>query len=482
MHYAALATDYDGTIAHDGAVDPPTIAALERLRASGRRLVLVTGRELPDLCRVMNRLDLFDRVVAENGGLLYRPETREECPLAEPPPAALVERLRERGVSPLSAGRVVVATREPHETEVLAAIHDLGLEQQITFNKGAVMVLPAGVTKESGLRTALAELEIAPLNCAGVGDAENDLAMLALCGAKVAVANALASVRESADLVTAAARGAGVAELVDRLIATDLAEIDRAAPRRQVTLAQGGDGGEVLRIAAHRETMLLAGASGGGKTTVTVGLLERAAAAGLQFCVVDPEGDYDGMEQAVVEGTETQPPVVARVAELLRKTGANVTVSLLGVKLADRPAFLAELLPELLRLRARTGRPDFIAIDEAHHLFPQDADPAGTVLPGGLEGVLFITVRPQSVASRVLDVVGRIIAVGGEPGAALATFCRAAGLPEPQVAGALETGLLLTLSRDDPRPRRLRVIPGAALHRRHVRKYAEGTLPEDRSF
>lgn len=126
-------------------------------------------------------------------------------------------------------------------------------------------------------------------------------------------------------------------------------------------------------------------------------------------------------------------------------------------------------------------------IDEAHHLLPQQADPAGTVLPPDLQGVLFVTVHPQSVAPRVLGAVGRVLAVGTEPGTALDAFCRAAGLPEPRVAGELETGevetgLLLTLSRDDPAPRRLRVIPGAALHRRHVRKYAEGTLPEDRSF
>jgi hydroxymethylpyrimidine pyrophosphatase-like HAD family hydrolase len=30
MHYVALATDFDGTIAHDGVVDEPTQAALER--------------------------------------------------------------------------------------------------------------------------------------------------------------------------------------------------------------------------------------------------------------------------------------------------------------------------------------------------------------------------------------------------------------------------------------------------------------------
>ena len=75
IHYLALATDYDGTIADDGAVDTPTLAALERLRAGARHLLLVTGRELTDLQRVMPRLDLFDLVVAENGALLYDPAT-----------------------------------------------------------------------------------------------------------------------------------------------------------------------------------------------------------------------------------------------------------------------------------------------------------------------------------------------------------------------------------------------------------------------
>ncbi len=105
MHYVALATDYDGTIAHDGVVDPPTLAALERLRASSRKLILVTGRELDDLLRVMPRIDVFDRVVAENGAVLYRPETREERLLAPAPPPAFVEALRAAGVDPLSVGR-----------------------------------------------------------------------------------------------------------------------------------------------------------------------------------------------------------------------------------------------------------------------------------------------------------------------------------------------------------------------------------------
>ncbi len=155
MHYVALATDYDGTIAHDGEVDEPTLAALERLRGASRRLVLVTGRDLDDLIRCMPRLDLFDIVVAENGAVLYWPATRQERTLAAPPPPEFIDRLREASVSPLSVGRVIVASWEPNEGKVLAVIRDMGLELQIIFNKGAVMVLPAGVNKESGLRAAL---------------------------------------------------------------------------------------------------------------------------------------------------------------------------------------------------------------------------------------------------------------------------------------------------------------------------------------
>ena len=202
MRYLALCCDYDGTLAHDGRVDEPTLAGLEQLLASGRRLVLVTGRELPDLQATFPRLDLFERVVAENGALLYRPATREEKPLAERPPDAFVELLRSRGVAPMSVGRVIVATWQPHEHAVLEAIRELGLELQVIFNKGAVMVLPAGVNKATGLAAALEEMGLSPHNVVGVGDAENDHAFLSLCECSAAVANALPTVKETADLTT----------------------------------------------------------------------------------------------------------------------------------------------------------------------------------------------------------------------------------------------------------------------------------------
>src|SRR5215207_3831834 len=164
MRYHVLATDYDGTIAHHGEVDAETLAGLRRLTASGRKLVLVTGRELEDLLRVFEHMELFELVVAENGAVLYRPADQSITPLAERPPDEFAAALRERGVDPLSVGHIIVATWEPNETAVLQTIRDLGLELEIIFNKGAVMVLPPGVNKASGLAAALHQIGISPHN------------------------------------------------------------------------------------------------------------------------------------------------------------------------------------------------------------------------------------------------------------------------------------------------------------------------------
>jgi hydroxymethylpyrimidine pyrophosphatase-like HAD family hydrolase len=225
LRYHALACDYDGTLATDGVVDPPTLEALDRLRDSGRKLILVTGRELGDLLRVFPHIGRFERVVAENGALLYRPATGEELVLAEPPPAEFIAALREKKVRPLSLGRVIVATWEPFQTTVRETIRNLDLELQVVFNKGAVMVLPLGVDKAVGLQAALAEMELSLHQTVGVGDAENDEAMLSACHCSAAVANALQRTKDVADIITQADHGAGVAELIDRMIATDLQEL-----------------------------------------------------------------------------------------------------------------------------------------------------------------------------------------------------------------------------------------------------------------
>jgi hydroxymethylpyrimidine pyrophosphatase-like HAD family hydrolase len=484
MRYLALATDYDGTLAHHGAVSDATWAAVKRLRDSGRKALLVTGREPEDLQTVCPRLDLFDLVVAENGALLYRPATRELRPLAEPPPAAFVEELRHRGVSPVSVGHVIVATREPHQAAALAAIHDLGLELQVIFNKGAVMVLPTGVNKASGLAAALAELGLSPHNVVGVGDAENDHTFLCLCECAAAVANALPALREHADLVTRGDHGAGVVELIDGLLADDLRALDGKLTRHHVLLGRREDGPEV-RVPPYGTTLLVAGPSGSGKSTVTTGVLERLAKAGYQFCVIDPEGDYASLEEAVVLGTPRRAPEADEVLRLLRGAGQSVVVNLLGVALADRPLFFAGLLPRLQELRAAAGHPHWLVLDEAHHLLPADWAPAPTALPQRLDSALLITVHPDAVAPAVLTGVNTVLAVGDEPGRTLAQFAAALKEAPPDgAAGPLGAGEVLAWLRGPhaEAPFRLRAELGHTERRRHSRKYAEGELPPDRSF
>jgi len=218
--YQALATDYDGTLAHHGTVSAQALSAIERLRASGKKLVLVTGRELEELKGVFPEIGFCDLVVAENGALLYWPKNGQIKLLAEAPPASFAQELRARGV-PAAVGRVIVATVEPHENTVLQTIKAMGLELEVIFNKGAIMILPTGVNKATGLRAGLSRLGLSTRHVIGVGDAENDHAFLSICGCGIAVANALPTLKERADFVTQRPNGYGVTELIDQLLANN---------------------------------------------------------------------------------------------------------------------------------------------------------------------------------------------------------------------------------------------------------------------
>lgn len=231
MRFVALATDYDGTLATDGNVAEETWEAVRRLRASGRKVLLVTGRELDDLRSICPGLEIFDRVVAENGGVLYRPATCEQEILAPSPPKELIRALHDRGVVHLEVGKTILGTVRPYETEVIQAISELGLQWQVIFNKDAVMVLPFGVNKATGLTAALKELGLSPHNVVAVGDAENDRAFLDLCECSAAVANALPDLKKNADIVTGGEEGQGVVELIEELLADDLRRYEKQNER-----------------------------------------------------------------------------------------------------------------------------------------------------------------------------------------------------------------------------------------------------------
>jgi len=482
VRYFALACDYDGTLACNGRVDDSTLAALGRLRESGRKLIMVTGRELEDLIRVFPHTHLFERVVAENGAVLYDPSTHDIQPLAAAPPADFTRELERRHVAPLSVGHVIVATWEPHGTTVFDVIREMGLELHVIFNKGAVMVLPSGVNKASGLRRALDALKLSPHNTVGVGDAENDHAFLTACECGVAVANALDSVKAHVDLVTRADHGAGVSELIDAIIATDLEELNPRLSRYDLLIGRADANGEDVRVHAYGGAVLIAGPSGAGKSTVTTTLLERLAEASYQFCVLDPEGDYEEFTGAIALRGDPRA-LIDDSLRVLNRPDANAVVNLLDERREDRPRILDMLLPRLLELRGGTGRPHWLVIDEAHHLLPATWQPSETLIPAQFENVVLVTVHPDHVASSVLARVQTVIVVGRDPQRTLDAFAGGRGeastrLP-PDIADREGHAWFV---RNGAAPISFTIAEPTLERRRHQRKYAVGELGEDKSF
>ncbi|CAD0264923.1 HAD-IIB family hydrolase [Pseudomonas veronii] len=406
MHFLALAVDYDGTIAENGNVPAHVCTALASLKASGRKLLLITGRELQALKHHFTQLDLFDLVVVENGALLYDPRTDTEELIADSASTELVERLRDKGVSSLSVGRSVIATWHPFEDAVISSIRELGLELQMTFNKDAIMVLPTGVNKASGLSAALLRLGICELNVVGVGDAENDHAFLAICGCAAAVNNAIDSIKARADICLSQDHGRGVCELIDMLLQKDAALVP--VERIGVQLGRTADARKVWL--PPESVLLVIGNSGSGKSSYVTWLTERMVEAHQGFCIIDPEGDYLSLDGAVTVGGLTTPPTTEESLHHLLQARLNVVVSTLALDPAARVQLFGELLPFIQQLRSSTGRPYWMVVDEAHYMLPHCAAwPSGFLAN---MGAIIVALDFDQVCPSLLDAVDVLVTLG----------------------------------------------------------------------
>jgi len=481
-----LACDYDGTIAEAGRCSPEMARALARVRESGRKVLLVTGRMLPDLRSVCPDVDrMVDAIVAENGALLYFPETREARTLGDPPESALVEELRRRGV-PFDLGSSIVATTEGYADMALAAIRETGVERTLVFNKGALMLLPGGVTKGTGLDAALTVLALSRHNMVGVGDAENDHAFLAMSECAVAVADAIPALRERADYVTRAPGARGVIELIEEHLVNDLVALMPRLTRHRLPIGDTGDG-EPVTISPHATRMLIVGPSASGKSTLTGLLVERLIESGRSVLLVDPEGDYQTfaeLERVVVLGgsSERVLPTPDELRQLLHQPRTSLVLNLSAMTRAEKVAYATKALGAVAFVRSTTGLPHWLILDEAHHIAPADGSPVVELLRAGAESLCMSTLDVGDLAPELRALPNVVAAT--ELGAFTAATRAAAGGRPPVLAGPpLGDGeAAIAWLGTTSRAQRFRVAKRRVQHRRHVRKYTEGELPPDRSF
>jgi phosphoglycolate phosphatase (TIGR01487 family) len=459
-YFRAIAVDLDGTLASNDAVHPSALQAIETTRRE-RRMVLVTGRTMEDLRTGFPGLTArFDAVVTENGGVLHtRTSTRQ---LAEPVDPAVDKALADRGVV-ARRGRVLVAVDGGDVGTVVQVLTALGLDCQVVHNRAAAMILPAGVTKGSGLTYALDELGLSAHNTIAVGDAENDFALLQAAEVGVAVANAVPSLAEHADLVLDQADGEGIATL---LAGPLLAGHQRLCPPRQWVQVGEFEDGQATCVPGSQTSVLISGDTGAGKSYLAGLLAERWIEAGYSVLVVDREGDHLGLATRpgvhLVDAAE-HLPTPSDLLAIARPNRASIVLDLSGRSTDTKLDYVRRLPAAISAERALHGIPHWVVHDEAHEeLWAADTQTAKLAVAE--PGLCLVTWQPDSLP----DEVRRSLAV-------MLTVTEAPGPPRP-------APLRATAQFAGEQARPFRIGERLSTHVRHQHKYATTPLPHHRRF
>jgi hydroxymethylpyrimidine pyrophosphatase-like HAD family hydrolase len=482
-YFRAVAVDYDGTITADRRPDDAVLRAIAAARAAGWRMVLVTGRILAELRDVFPEVEAaFDAVVAENGGVVWTPG-RGTRSVARPVCAELETALGYLGV-PVRRGRVLLATTANHDQAILREIARLGLECQLIHNRSALMVLPAGITKGTGLLEVLSELGISRHNTIGVGDAENDHSLFDVCELGVAVGNALEGLKVRADLVLPAPDGQGFTEfLLGRVMPGGLRV---SSPRQQVRLGSYPDG-RPATIPSAQANLLVIGGTRSGKSCLANLLAERLIARGYSICVLDPEGDHMEVGRfpgVVALGGNGDLPHGELLRPLLQQGHASVVIDLSLRPESEKRDYFKRILKELQQIREDTGLPHWLVVDEAHLV--QASEPPCSRPGDSMRGLCLVTYRPSDLGRPLREAMDIIIRMPGADSLASLDLAPDHPLAAHLTREALEqfdslaAGSALIVDRDGIRVFTVdRLVRG---HVRHWHKYLHANLPPHHQF
>lgn len=489
MKLSVLALDYDGTLTRSDVLDPPVRGAIAMARTSGVVTLLVTGRILSELRRVAGPLHFVDAVVAENGAVLHFPDSDHTSLLAPPIPRQFTDELARRGIVH-TAGESLVDADARDAPLLLKVIQDLELPLVLIFNGGRVMVLPQGVSKATGLHTALDTLRLSARNAVAIGDRENDHELLRLAEVGVAVEWGSAALRDLADFTLKGSGPLAVAAYIAQLATAGRVPLPPRA-RRRLRLGYTEDGRE-FSLAARGRNVLIAGDAKSGKSWAAGLLCEQLILHGYCVCVIDPEGDYrslEGLPGVTVLGGEDPPPTPRDLLRALRYPDRSVVIDLSHQPHDRKIEYIRSVLPALNVLRRRSGLPHRIVVDEAHY-FLHDAD-ARHLLDLELNGYTVVTYCASRLPKELLAATEVIIVTCESNPSEIEALCRCCA--KCTTADAVHWGLLahlkvgqaVALPITEEAGGDLRVFtmgPRITSHVRHREKYVDVPVAEAKAF
>jgi len=489
MKLTVLALDYDGTIAR-GEIERQVRDSIAAMRSSGTIVLLVTGRILDELRRVAGDLHFVDGVVAENGAVVHFPDSDHTTVLAPEVPQAFLTEIARRGI-PFQSGHCLVDADADESPRLLEAIRVLELPLVPLFNRSRVMILSQGVSKATGLHTALDMLRLSARNTLAIGDAENDHELLRLAEVGAAVEWGSEALKAAADLVVSGTGPRAISPFLAPLaVSQSLPQPPRA--RRRLRLGYGEDGRE-LSLAVRGRNVLVAGDAKSGKSWVAGLLCEQLILHGYCVCVIDPEGDYHSLEAlpgVSVLGGEDPPPSPRQLLRALRYPDRSVIIDLSHLPQDEKIEYARALLPSLNEIRRRTGLPHRIVIDEAHY-FLHGAD-AASLLDFELDGYIVVTYWASRLPPALLAATEvMIVTCESDPVEIDALWRRCAGCAQTDVAawravlGHLTLGQAVVLPLIEEAGGVIRpFVIGRRLtpHVRHREKYVDVPVTDDRAF
>lgn len=407
MRFSVLAIDYDGTIAEHGQLNSKVRAALADVRRHGIYVVLVTGRILRDLHKLIGDLRLFDGIVAENGAVIAFPASGRTSILGKAPPAAFTEKISQLGINS-QTGLCVVEADASAAGQILPVIREMELPLVILFNRGRLMVLPQAISKATGLRELLLALRLSPHNTMAIGDAENDHELLSLCELGVAVDWGSPTLKAAADMILPGAGPEAVADYIKRAAEHSRLPIERVS-RRHLLLGQQEEGSS-LALAIKGRNILVSGDPKSGKSWITGLLAEQLILQRYSVFVIDPEGDYASLEAlpgVMVFGGEGSRPRLTELSRVLHHHDVSIVADLSGFPFDDKRRYVNLLLHLLATHRRRTGLPHRIVVDEAHY-FLHDQDVLKLIdLEAG--GYILVTYKASLLRPEILTASGALV-------------------------------------------------------------------------